>query len=490
MVNRFVTVYVGPAMPNLLIVDDETNVLYSFRKGLESETLEVTTAETAGEGIRIVEEQRPDAVILDVRLPDMSGLEAFERIREVDPRLPVVIVTAHSTTETAIDATKRGAFEYLLKPVDIHQLQDLVGRAVELSRLRHVPAIFDDESSGDVDGDRIVGRSAVMQQVYKTIGRIASEDVTVLILGESGTGKELVARALYHHSHRSEKPFLAINCAALPETLLESELFGHEKGAFTGADRRRIGKFEQAHRGTLFLDEVGDMSPATQAKVLRVLQDGRFERVGGNEAINVDVRVVAATNQDLDAKIGIGEFRQDLLYRLNGFTIRLPSLRDRPDDLPLLAEHFLKQANREVNRPSTILATEAMEMLGQYDWPGNIRELQSAIKYAVVHAAGDIVTPECFPDACRQAGLESVYSVDADQLSCLESYVRRLLENDTPEIYRRVQDAVDRTVLREVLKSVSGNQVHAAIRLGMSRTTLRTKLGQVGLEGDQFRNAE
>lgn len=477
-------------MFRLLIVDDETNVLYSFRKALQHDGLEVVTVESASEGIQVVEEQRPDAVILDVRLPDMSGLEAFERIRQLDPRLPVIIVTAHSTTETAIDATKRGAYEYLLKPVDVHQLRDLVNKALELSRLRHVPAIFDDASGEDGPGDRIVGRSPAMQQVYKTIGRVASEDVTVLILGESGTGKELVARALYHHSHRSSQPFLAINCAALPETLLESELFGHERAAFTGAERRRIGKFEQADGGTLFLDEVGDMSPATQAKVLRVLQDGRFERVGGNETIEVDVRVVAATNQDLEARIASSEFRQDLLYRLNGFTIRLPSLRERIEDLPLLAEHFLKLANQEVNQPATMLAPEAMRLLEHYDWPGNIRELQSAIKYAVVHAVGDVITPECLPEACQHPVSAPEESQTADQLAGVAGYVRRLLDSEQSDLYRSIQDEVDRVVLREVMRRVGGNQVHAADRLGMSRTTLRSKLSSVGLDQEDFRRAD
>jgi two-component system nitrogen regulation response regulator GlnG len=477
-------------MSRLLIVDDEANVLYSFRKALQSEQLEVVTSETATEGIEAVEQQRPDAVILDVRLPDLSGLDAFEQIRQIDPHLPVIIVTAHSTTETAINATKRGAFDYLLKPVDIHQLRDLVAKAIELSRLRHVPAIFDDASDDDLPGDRIVGRSPAMQQVYKAIGRVASEDVTVLIRGESGTGKELVARALYHHSDRHQQPFLAINCAALPETLLESELFGHERAAFTGADRRRIGKFEQADGGTLFLDELGDMSPATQAKVLRVLQDGRFERVGGDQTIETDVRVVAATNQDLDAAITSGHFRQDLLYRLNGFTIQLPPLRERHEDLPLLVEHFLKLANQEVNQPATTLAPETMRLIQRYPWPGNIRELQSAIKYAVVHAIGDVVTPDCLPDGCRRSAVAGTTDRAEEAFTGVAEYVRGLLDDDSSNLYRCVLDKLDRVVLREVLRHLDGNQVRAAERLGMSRTTLRAKLRSVGLDQTLFRRSD
>lgn len=473
-------------MPKLLIVDDEPNVLYSFKKGLSSEGVEVATAETGRDAIRLVEERLADVVILDVRLPDMSGLDAFDRIRRIDPRLPVIVVTAHSTTETAIDAMKRGAFEYLLKPVDIHQLRSLVKKALELSRLQHVPALFDD-GHDDGAGDRIVGRSPAMQEIYKSIGRVAPEDVTVLILGESGTGKELVARAIYHHSRRNQQPFLAINCAALPETLLESELFGHERGAFTGAERRRIGKFEQAHGGTLFLDEVGDMTAATQAKVLRVLQDGQFERVGGNETIATDVRIVAATNQDLEGKIAAGEFRRDLFYRLNGFTLRLPPLRERLDDLPLLVEHALRLSNQEVSNHATTLAPETMQLLREYHWPGNVRELQSVIKYGVVHAVGEVITPECLPESCWYPDATDARSDSSgEELSRLAVVVRRMLRSDQADLYRELLTQVDRVVLKEVMQHVRGNQVRASQRLGMSRTTLRSKLSSLGLDAEDF----
>ena len=259
-------------MPTLLVVDDDPEVLYSMERSLNSDSLRVVAASTAQEGIALVRDRRPDAVVLDVRLPDMSGLDAVDAIRQIDPHLPIVVITAFAATDTAIEAMKRGAFEYLLKPVDLQQLRDTVAQAVNLSRLRHVPAVFE-ETSPDENVDRIVGRCPAMQAVYKAIGRVATLDVTVLVLGESGTGKELVARALYHHSRRNRGPFLTLNCAAIPDALLESELFGHERGAFTGADRRRIGKFEQAHHGTLFLDEIGDLSLPTQAKLLRLLQE-------------------------------------------------------------------------------------------------------------------------------------------------------------------------------------------------------------------------
>lgn len=465
-------------MPKLLIVDDEPNVLYSFQRAFAREGLDIQCVETGADAIDAVAADQPDAVVLDVRLPDTSGLDVFDQIQSVDPRLPVIFVTAHSTTDTAIHAMKQGAFEYLLKPVDIHELRELVHKALEISRLRHVPAVFEGDASGPPGADQIVGRSKPMQEVYKTVGRVAPEDVTVLILGESGTGKELIARAIYHHSERSNRPFLAINCAALPETLLESELFGHERGAFTGADRRRIGKFEQAHGGTLFLDELGDMSAATQAKVLRILQDGRFERVGGNETIHTDVRVIAATNQDLEERIARGEFRQDLLYRLNGFTIRLPALRDRIEDLPLLIQHFLTQ--QQDDRPARQLADETLSLLKNYNWPGNVRELQSVIRYAVVHAVSDVITPECLPDACRGrlSDGESDEEIDAD-LAGVAALVRRMLQADEPNVYRRLLAHVDRITLQETMRHVAGNQVHASRRLGVSRSTLRSKLQQL-----------
>src|SRR5579884_3529472 len=312
-------------MPRLLVIDDEPNVLYSLEKSLRSDALEVLTASTAKEGIELAQRRHPDAVLLDVRLSDMYGLDAFDRLRQIDPRLPIVVITAYATTETAIEAMKRGAFEYLLKPVDWHRLREVVDKALELSRLRHVPAVFEQqEAVPDGPVDRIVGTSPAMQEVYKAIGRVALLDVTVLIVGASGTGKELVARALYQHSRRADKPFLAINCAALPEQLLESELFGHEQGAFTGAARQRIGKFEQCCDGTLFLDEIGDMSLAVQAKMLRVLQDQRFERIGGNQQVQTRVRILAATNQDLEQLVTENRFRADLYYRLKVATIHVP----------------------------------------------------------------------------------------------------------------------------------------------------------------------
>jgi two-component system nitrogen regulation response regulator GlnG len=469
-------------MPSVLVVDDEPNVLYALERGLRSGRLDVFTARTAKEGIEFVQRHRPDAVILDIRLSDMSGLEAFDHIRELDPRLPVLFVTAYATTETAIEAMKRGAFEYLLKPLDLHELRAAVGKAIELSRLRHVPAVFEEKEIQDkTPVDRIVGHSASMREVYKAIGRVARLDVPVLIVGESGTGKELVARALYQHSSRSQGPFLAINCAAIPETLLESELFGHERGAFTGADRRRIGKFEQANQGTIFLDEIGDMSTTIQPKLLRLLQEQRFERLGGNETIQTDVRVIAASNQNLEELVAAGHLRQDLYYRLKVFTISLPPLRERSADLPLLVEHFIKVLNRELGKQVHSVAPETMKRLAQHDWPGNIRELQSAIKYALVQATGEVLTPDCLPESVRSVASRPPHSDSEAGSLDVGRLVESLLRVGEDEIYRRVAAAVERVVVETVLRHVKGNQVQASELLGISRTTLRAKLRSMGM---------
>ena len=351
------------------------------------------------------------------------------------------------------------------------------------------PAVFGkntETESENANSDPIIGRCPAMQDVYKAIGRCATQDVTVLVLGESGTGKELVARAIFQHSNRAGKPFLAINCAAIPEALLESELFGHEKGAFTGADRKRIGKFEQAGGGTLFLDEIGDMSPATQAKVLRVLQDQQFERVGGNETIQTDVRVVAATNQNLTALAAAGRFRQDLLYRLNSFTIDLPPLRDRGGDVALLLNHFLATANRSLGKNVRGIDSAAHAALEVHSWPGNVRELQNAIRYAVVHAIGDVMTLDCLPASVRgQAATKSEGTLDVHTL------LADLLRIGSTDIYRQVTQAVDRALLTGILDHARGNQSQASELLGISRTTLRAKLQALGLGIEkQLRSAD
>lgn len=470
-------------MAHLLVVDDEPNVLYSLVRALESDALAVDTAQTGQQAIDTVRTKKPDAVILDVRLPDMSGLDVFERLHSFEPQLPVIIITAFASTETAIEAMKRGAFEYLLKPVDLHQLREVVARALDLSRLRQVTPVFGEEEDGGCT-ERIVGRCPGMQEIYKAIGRVAPRDVPVLITGESGTGKELVARALFHHGSRSSAPFLAINAAAIPENLLESELFGHERGAFTGADRRRIGKFEQCNNGTLFLDEIGDMPLAIQAKVLRLLQEQRFERLGGNETIETDVRLIAATNKDLEAEVAAGRFRKDLVYRLNVFTIKLPPLRERGEDLPLLIDHFLRRFSRTLDRAVNTITPEARRCLEEYTWPGNIRELQSVLKYALIQTPGDVLTLESLPENLRRPGLGPVLPL-ADAGLDIAAFAGSLLRAGETDIYRRVCLEVDRVVLETVLNHACGNQVQASELLGISRTTLRAKLRALGQQGEK-----
>ncbi|MBY0526569.1 MAG: sigma-54 dependent transcriptional regulator [Gemmataceae bacterium] len=474
-------------MPTLLVVDDEPNVLYSVRKGLATEDLEVLTAATAREGIELVRQHAPDAMILDVRLTDMCGLDAFNRVREIDPRLPVIIITAYATTETAIEAMKRGAYEYLLKPVDFHRLREVVARAVELGRMRRVPALFDAPAAVQGEVDRIIGQGPAMQAVYKAIGRVAPQDVNVLILGENGTGKELVARAVYNHSTRLGAPFMTINCAAIPDALLESELFGHERGAFTGADRRRVGKFEQCDGGTLFLDEIGDMPLSLQAKILRLLQEQQFERLGSNDTVRADVRIIAATNQDLERRVAEGRFREDLYYRLKVFTIHLPALRHRMEDLPLLVDHFVKRFAEKLGKHVRAVAPEAMRRLEGHRWPGNVRELQSAVKCALVQAAGDVLTVDCLPDGLGTASV-------ARRTDCLEPvvglhdvkrHVEALLRAGDPDLYKKVSLAVDRVILETALHHAQGSQVQASELLGISRTTLRARLRALGLIRDR-----
>ncbi len=464
-------------MNTLLVIDDEPNLRYSIERTLASPTLCVLPAETAPRGIAMIRTAPPDVVLLDVRLPDMSGLDALREIRKVDARLPVILITAHGTTATAIESMKRGAFDYLVKPFDLRQLREVVAKAIESGRMARVPAMFDEASAPDAEGDFIVGRSPAMQEVYKAIGRVAPTEVSVLLLGESGTGKELVARAIYQHSCRSGQIFLPINCAAIPETLLESELFGHERGAFSGAERQRIGKFEQCNGGTIFLDEISDMSPSTQAKVLRLLQDQRFERVGGNETIQTNVRVIAATNRNLARMAADGRFRPDLYYRLKTYTIELPPLRERVDDLPLLAEHLVRRHNTDAGKQVQRVAPETITLLERSPWPGNVRELQGVIKSALINATSDVLTPDCLPPEFAVRGCEPSRSLAGglEQLG-IAALVRAMLEANEPEIYRKLQAVVDRVILAEVLREVGNNQVEAARRLGISRSTLRSKL--------------
>ncbi|CAN5254977.1 sigma-54 dependent transcriptional regulator [soil metagenome] len=463
-------------MPTLLIIDDEEGVRFSFRHVFHDEDVEVLTAATGAEGLRMVQNKAPDAIVLDLQLPDGSGLEVFQNIKKIDAKLPVIFITAHGTTETAIEAMKHGAFDYQVKPVELDRLSQLIARAFEASRLMRVPALLPTEESPD----RIVGRSAVMQEMCKAIGRVAPQDVNVLILGESGTGKELVARALYHHSQRSEKPFLAINCAAIPEALLESELFGHEQGAFTGAIRRHIGKFEQCDGGTLFLDEIGDMAPALQAKMLRVLQDQRFERVGSTETVQTHVRVLAATNHDLEKGVNEGQFRKDLYYRLRGVTIRVPPLKEHLEDIPELANYFLFRFNRELGKDFRALSPDTLERFQAYAWPGNVRELLSIIREAMLHASGHILLPEFLPEELNRTESASKLPEPVSHPQDLNSFIDALLVDGQENLFARALEGLERALLTRVLRLTHGHQTRASEMLGISRNTFRQKLKSLG----------
>jgi len=469
----------------LLIIDDEPNLLYSMTKALQHESLSVITAETAAAGIGKVRLEEPQAVVLDVRLPDAHGLDVFNEIRAINSRVPVIIVTAFSTMETAVEAMKRGAYEYLLKPIELDTLRELVDRALETARSED-SATIPDATSGPRTEQRIIGSSPAMQEVFKAIGRVAPQDITVLIQGESGCGKELIAEAIRDYSTRHQGPFLAMNCAAIQETILESELFGHERGAFTGADRLRIGKFEQVDGGTLFLDEIGDMSPTTQAKVLRLLQDGSYQRVGGNETRRSNVRVIAATNRNLETMVAAETFREDLYYRLKGFVIEVPPLRQRLQDLELLVTHFIRLFNRELGKQVQTVTTEAMRCLKMYHWPGNVRELQSVIRFSLLHAVGDAVTSGSLPPHIRgDGGPVDDHSQTGHGNVALDNMVSELLARSDQNLYRNLHSAVDRVLLRKVLDHADGNQVQAAQILGISRTTLRNRLSELELNSER-----
>ncbi len=475
-------------MPKLLVIDDEANIRFSIEAVFDGADIRVLGAATAEEGLQAAADESPEVVLLDIALGAASGLELFHELRRLDPKMMIVFITGYGTAETAIEAMKLGAYDYLVKPLDAAQLEQVVRQALQISRLMHVPAHMEVGDRPEDKPDRLVGSSARMQAVCKQIGRVAAQDINVLILGESGTGKELVARAIYHHSRRHQAPFLAINCAAIPETLLESELFGHERGSFTGADRKRIGKFEQCHTGTLFLDEIGDMAPATQAKILRLLQEGRFERLGGSEMITSDVRVIAATNQNLDRLIEEGRFRKDLYYRLRGVTLQIPALRDRRDDIPELAHYFLFRYNRQIGTSVQSISAEAMELLERYDWPGNVRELQSVIREALVASAGPTILPEFLPaelskDGAAETNGEPVATPDLDWLG-LGQFVDAAVAGGEQDVYRRAKDHFDRLVLSRTFQETGGNQYRASEILGLSRVTLRSKLRAMTASAD------
>jgi DNA-binding NtrC family response regulator len=466
-------------MAHLLIIDDDAVLVpQQVREAFPASSYRVTVADSGQQGVEHVRRTAPDVVLLDLHLPDRPGLDVYRSIRAIDARIPVIFITTAKTAEAAIEAVKHGAFDYLHKPLDVEQLRRVVTDALDVARMR-VPVQLAEASAPDGVG-AMLGASPKMLEIYKAIGRVAAQDVTVLITGESGTGKELVARAIYQHSARAKAPFLALNCAAIPENLLESELFGHERGAFTGADRRRIGKFEQYNGGTVLLDEIGDMPLTLQAKILRLLQDQTFERLGGNETIRTDVRLIASTHRDLRVRAAEDKFRPDLYYRLGVFTIHLPPLRERVDDLPILVQHYLRRFSSELGREVREIAPDALARLRAYAWPGNIRELQSVLRQALLRASGGVLLSAFLPELSGAFGPARNTAVP-EQSFDLERFIRQRLSPTTNDLAAETHREVDRILMTLALEYTNGNHREASRILGISRQTMRMRLRSLGL---------
>jgi DNA-binding NtrC family response regulator len=463
--------------PKVLLIDDDPGIADTLQRVLAAEGYDVIVRRRGDEGLAVATSEPINVVVTDLRLPGINGIELTQRLRIARPRLPVILVTAFGTTETAIEATKFGAYDYLLKPFGMPQLIELVRKAVDSNRLMSEPV---DLGVPGVARDALVGHSEVMQAIYKEIGRVASKPVSVLIRGETGTGKELIARALYQHSDRAQAPFIAVNCAAIPEPLLESELFGHERGAFTGADTRRIGRFEQANHGTLFLDEIGDMTRGTQVKLVRVLQEQCLQRVGGKESIPVDVRIIAATHRDLESAIAQKQFREDLFYRLSVVVITLPPLRSRREDIPDLVKYFLQKHGAALGNPRPAIAAEAVELLQQQPWPGNVRHLENVVRKSLLLTPGYPINAEHVRTALTQAGTGqfSPASPFGDYVDELLAAVRR---GEAVDVHARVIETVERELFARAIQQADGNQAKAARWLGVSRITMKAKLVQYGL---------
>ncbi len=469
-------------MAKILIIDDDDQLRTSFSKLLTEEGYEVVSAASGEAGIEIakIQAKELDLVILDVRLPGINGLEAFKAIKNIDATLPAIIVTAFGTTDTAIEATKAGAFDYLLKPFDIPEMLNLITQAIDAGYCMRTPVQVGAEPK-TYSPDAIVGQSPGMQKVYKTIGRVAQTDATVLIQGESGTGKELVARAVYQHGIRADKNFSIINCVAIPENLLESELFGFEKGAFTGAASRHIGKIEQAHGGTVFLDEIGDMPISIQAKILRLLQERCIERLGGDETIPVDVRIIAATNRDLKEAIAQGIFREDLYFRLKVVTIELPPLRERIGDIKPLTAHYLERFSHELKIDNPGIREDALSLLTRYEWPGNVRELANLIHKALIFNRGN---PLSVGDLSQifQKQESGAPAQNSDQEETIRQWVHaNLLSPAGDHSFEYFADTICAMAVEEALKISNGNRSQAARLLDISRPTLHAKIDKYGI---------
>jgi two-component system, NtrC family, response regulator AtoC len=470
-------------MEKILIVDDDEGLIHFLCRFFARQEYEVRSCNNGTTALEMVESDTFDLILLDYKMPGRNGLDTLREIRRLQVKTPIIVMTAYGTMDTAIEAMKLGAYDYLLKPFDRTELERIARDALEVNRLMKEVVSFPASRTKPLPVPRgevkIIGSHRRMQEVYKLIGQVAAKDITVLITGESGTGKELVARAIYHHSGRKDKPFLAVNCAAIPEALFESELFGHERGAFTGAERMHIGKFERCHGGTLFFDEIGEMPLSTQAKLLRVLQYGEIERVGGSQTLKIDARIIAATNKNLEKAVEEGRFRDDLYWRLKIISIQLPTLRERSEDIPALVEYFLNRFGDEYQASIRRIENGALARLKSHTWPGNVRELENTMRRAILLSSGDVILEEHlkFDSGCHelllcQAGDQPWYRIDKK----LDELIPELLEVCGENMHESVIDMVERKLISRVLTQCGYNQVKAAKVLGISRNTLRHRL--------------
>ena len=462
---------------NVWVIDDDRSIRWVLEKALGKAEMGVTSFSNATGVMEALEREQPDAIVSDIRMPGIDGISLLERIHSVHPDIPVIIMTAHSDLDSAVNAYHSGAFEYLPKPFDVDEAVEQVRRAC-----RHRSQA---RAGDDVNHDatpEIIGEAPAMQEVFRAVGRLARSNITVLINGESGTGKELVAQALHRHSPRADDPFIALNMAAIPRDLLESELFGHERGAFTGAQHRRAGRFEQANGGTLFLDEIGDMPAELQTRLLRVLADGEFYRVGGHEPVNVDVRIIAATHQNLEQLVEEGRFREDLFHRLNVIRVHLPNLSERREDIPLLMEHFLKAAAAELDVETKTLLPETVEELKKFEWRGNVRQLENTARWLTVMASGQDIHIEDLPPELKES--QKVDSVAGDWRGALRAWVRNSLASGQSELLNEAMPSFETILIETALEFTGGRKQDAAKLLGWGRNTLTRKIKELGLEDE------
>lgn len=467
--------------PRILLVEDDTNIATGLQKVMRANGYEVTALSRGDAGLEQAIAQPFDVVVTDLKLPGLGGLELVRQLHRAKPKLPIILITAHGTTEIAIEATKWGAFDYVPKPFEVDELLDLTAKALESSRLMSEPV-----EMGEPVASRtaIVGKSRAMQSIYKEIGRIAATSVTVLIRGDTGTGKELIARAIYQHSDRASAPFIAINCAAIPETLLESEFFGHERGSFTGADARRIGRFEQATGGTIFLDEIGDMNANLQAKLLRVLQEKTIQRVGGRESVPVDVRIIAATHRDLEAAIRERLFREDLFYRLSVVTIKLPPLNQRTDDIPDVVRYFLRRYGPEAGVAAPAITPEAIAFLQSQPWPGNVRELENTVRKALLNARDYTISLDHVKEVLAKAR-EPVAVSSQSHAAYVTDLMDQVERGEIQNAFAKMLADLEPELYSQAIRRAHGNLTKAAQWLGVTRLKMREKLKEFGLHPKQ-----